>query len=90
MLGLQHVRSTSPPFSSQSARAPFALVCDCSEQRDGEWVEVEFVQDLVDEIRSFGIPVYSMERVAGGIDRQRWDVNGLAVGGNSGYAGCNA
>jgi len=50
-------------------------------------MEIELVQDVVDEFRSFGILVYPVEHVACGIDRQRWDVKGLAVGGNSGDAG---
>ena len=52
-------------------------------------MEFELRQDAVDEVRPSAVLVYTIECVTGGLDRQCQDVESLAVGRNSGDAGCN-
>jgi hypothetical protein len=37
-------------------------------------MEVELLQDVVDRIRPFAVPVYLIKRIAGGLHRQHRDV----------------
>jgi len=50
-------------------------------------MEVELVQDIVDEIGPFITLVYAIEGIACSLNRQRWDVESLAVGRNGGDTG---
>jgi len=90
MLCPQHSRLLTLPFPHKSVHVPLVMVRDGSEESDREWMEVESLQDIVDQIGSFVTIVDPIECVARSLDRQCWDAEGLAVGGDGGDPGCDA
>ena len=77
MYRLQHPRPSFLSYSRQSVRAPFALMCDGDRKCVGPGVRCSCISESV----------YAIERVACSIDRQRLDVEGLAIRRNSGMQG---
>ena len=90
MVCLKHVRPTPIPFSDQPIGVPLVVMGNRGEQVDRQWMEVELLQDVVDQIRSTVMDVDAVERLACGLHRQGRNVDPLAVGRESGDPGSDA
>jgi len=78
------------PFLGQSIDVPFVVPNNSCKQDDGERMEVQLSQNLVDRVRPFAPLVDPVERLACRLHRQCWDLEYLAVGGDGGDARGNA
>ena len=67
MLCLKDPRSSSLPFCRQSLGVPLVLLGSSSKEGDGEGVEVEFFQDVLDRIGPFAALVDAMKRLGCGL-----------------------
>jgi hypothetical protein len=52
-------------------------------------VEIELLEDITNQIRSFDIFANSIECVARGFHREWWNFNRFAIRGSDGDAGCD-
>ena len=50
MFRLKYSRSVLLPFLGQSGVVPLVLMRDRGKQGDGEWMEIELLQDMVDRV----------------------------------------
>ena len=90
MLCMKHVRPPSVPFLGQSIGVPLVMIRNGGKQGDREWLEVELAQYVIDHIGFPAVFMNAKEGVAGGIHRQRRDVESLTVGRDGGDTGCDA
>jgi hypothetical protein len=86
---MEHVGPAFLPLLEKPVTVPPVLMGDGSEQLNGERVELKLFQDAVDEIGPFTL-MYTMESITGGIDRQRWHIQPLAIGRENRDPGCDA
>ena len=65
------------------------MIRNGGEQGYREWVEVELAQYVIDHIGFPAVLINAKEGVAGGIHRQRRDVESLAIRRDRGDTGCD-
>ena len=66
---LQYTRPSALPLPGQAVDAPLVLMCNGSEQRDRQWMEVEFFENVVGQIGLLNLLVDTVERFACGFYR---------------------